>query len=368
MGGYRWSGSGAVSDWLAGRRGLFLIEGSEASFGEIRALNYGLRYLVQTAGRQVLWGETLGRWAICPDPTLWDSVLGPPLTRERGASAPLYILADKAFTAAARFRIIPGLSSYKGLLDSQLGMDFRTDTEYLEAAGTLADALRCYVRERRKAEYSVQERNRQPAWHDPRVQTAASRYVGLLYKRLRCVRKDNAHTEKANPSEEYVPILDNAFSGLNPELFFLLKPELFERKVFLLVRRDPRDQFTDLVRLSGSTFSFSVGSFIRQYRRAQEKTKVFLRRIQQEPRTFVRLLNFEDFVYNTGGTRSSLRQELDEFLSPLETNIPPNSREKWVEGPFKPDQSADNIGIYRNSVLSRAVKRIEKELPEFLVH
>ncbi len=82
--GYRWSGSGAVSDWLAGHDSLCRVEGSEAAFGEIRAINYGLRFLVQTAAGRIPYGERFGRWALCPDPLLWPKILGPALTLKRG--------------------------------------------------------------------------------------------------------------------------------------------------------------------------------------------------------------------------------------------------------------------------------------------
>ena len=55
--GFRWSGSGAVSDWMAGRAALRQAPNSEASFGEIRAINYGLRNSLLAAEGPRPFGE-----------------------------------------------------------------------------------------------------------------------------------------------------------------------------------------------------------------------------------------------------------------------------------------------------------------------
>jgi hypothetical protein len=340
VGGFRWSGSGAVSDWLAGHRGVCRPADSEASFGEVRALNYGLRYLAQTAAQDVRWGETLGRWALCPQPSLWPAVLGAPLTRERGSLAPLHAAADALFTAAARFRIIPGLSFYKPLLDAQLGGDFREDREYLQAVSDLSSSFRSFMRRRASGSAPAKP------WEDDEARGAASRFVALMYRRL---SRDGA-----------VPIFDNAFSGLNPELFHLIDGALFQRRIIILVRRDPRDQFADLVKCSGSTFSWSAGSFISQYRRTQKKTADFASSIAEDRNTLFRLVNFESFVLDSGGVRTALAADLCAFWAGRE---PPG---EWLPGPFDPAQSARNIGFWRTAGLGAAMRRIEKELPEFL--
>jgi hypothetical protein len=348
-----------VSDWLAGHQGLCQLKGCEASFGEIRAINYGLRYLAQTAAGVVPWGERLGRWALCPDPRLWSQVLGKPLTARRGTLAPLYFLADLAFTSAARFRIIPGLPVYKALLDTQLGGDFTQDGEYLDAAAAYAASLHGYL-DRMALEGSGRTGSGQagsgvagpdgaPPWRDLEVRKAAAAVIGLFYRRLTWDGK--------------VPIFDNAFSGLNPELFGLLAPDVFRRRVLLLVRRDPRDQFADLVRYSGSTFSWTVGSFIRQYRRAQEKTAKFLAETADAKDTgscLVRLIEFEDFVLDSKGARTALQAELQAFWAV------DGPAEAWLPGSFRPEQSARNIGLWRSSGMRKAIVKISRELPEFL--
>src|SRR6056297_2629263 len=88
--GYRWSGSGAVSDWLAGHSDLCRVKESEEAFGEIRALNYGVRYLLLSAAGEVPFGERIGRWALCPDPKMWTAVLGRSLSMERGVFSIFY--------------------------------------------------------------------------------------------------------------------------------------------------------------------------------------------------------------------------------------------------------------------------------------
>jgi hypothetical protein len=350
VGGFRWSGSGAVSDWLAGHQGLCQLEGCEASFGEIRAINYGLRYLAQTAAGTVPWGERLGRWALCPEPRLWKKVLGTPLTARRGPASALYSLADRAFTSAARFRIIPGLPIYKPLLDTQLGRDFTQDAEYLNLVSAYAASLHGYLDSK-----GSQGPEAFPPWQNPAVRKAASAVLGLFYRRL--------------TREGRVPIFDNAFSGLNPELLELARGGVFKRKLLLLVRRDPRDQFVDLVRFSGSTFSWSVGGFIRQYRKAQEKTARFLAGLAEtkdkdkDGPELVRVVGFEEFVLDRNGARTALQTELCDFWSKDGCGPAGN----WLPGSFRPEQSARNIGLWRASALKGAIQRICRELPEFLV-
>jgi len=345
VGGFRWSGSGAASDWLAGREGLLQHAGSGASFGEIRALNYGLRYLAQTAAGTIRWGEGLGRRALCPEPSLMPELLGRPLSLERGALGPAYRLFDAMATAAASTRIIPRFSAYKGLLDAQLGRDFREDGEYRGAVAALAAELRAYLR--RPAAGPAAGGWAAAPWADAKVRRAASRLIGLFHARL---------SEGAA-----IPIFDNAFSGLNPELFGLVSPELFAKRVFILVRRDPRDQFADLLRFSGSTFPWSAPSFVRQYRRVQAKAAACLESLSAEGGVLARLLNFERFVLDSEGTRSRLGEELEEFWRGA---APAGA---WRQGPFVPAESARNIGQWRSSGHRRSMRLIERELPEFLM-
>ncbi len=360
--GYRWSGSGAVSDWLAGHSGLCRVEGSEAAFGEIRAINYGLRFLVQTAAGRIRYGERLGRWALCPDPELWGRVLGSPLTRERGRFAGLYTFADALYFMAARFHIIPRVTKYKQLLDAQLGMDFREDKEYLFCVETLADSLRSYMH-RIKEEKSKSD----PEDNDDVVE-AASSLLSLFHRRL----SENGR----------VLIFDNAISGLYPESFGLVSSSIFPGQIIIFVRRDPRDQFAELVKYSGSTFPWSVGKFIRQYRATQERTKKFVENIsvkapeQQDPNNsiLIRQVSFEDFVLDRNNVRTRLKEDLQIFWKAF--GISTNG--KWLEADtgdktgdgmnslFNADRSKLNIGIWRNSKLKKQMNRITAELSDYI--
>lgn len=360
--GYRWSGSGAVSDWLGGHEDLCRVNGSEAAFGEIRAVNYGLRYLVQTAAGRIPYGERLGRWALCPEPEMWPEILGGTLTRERGALSGLYALVDYVYFTAARFHVIPRVTKYKQMLDTQLGMDFRNDEEYLQLVTDLNGALREYMRRKREEKYSFGPE------HDEPVRLAASRILSLFYRRL--------------GQDGRVLIFDNAISGLNPELFHLLHPSYFSGQVIIFVRRDPRDQFAELVKYSGSTFSWSVGKFIRQYRNLQEKGKMFLDSVSPETSSmdesgcsrFIRQVSFEAFVLDKDDTRTRLKEDLQEFWASYGIKYVKD----WSEGSsdvelvdganglFNPEKSKVNIGIWRNAGLTRQMQRISNELSEYI--
>jgi len=359
--GYRWSGSGAVSDWLAGHNGLCRVKGSETAFGEIRAINYGLRYLVLTAAERISYGERFGRWALCPDPELWEKILGAPLTHSRGKSAFLYTMADLLYYTAARFHITPPVTGYKQLLDTQLGMDFRSDREYLEAVSKLTDSLRNYM-------YGQKDKSRTGPELDEAVRYQTSRLLSLFYDRLSTNGK--------------VLIFDNAISGLYPELFNLLHFSFFPGQVIIFVRRDPRDQFAELVKYSGSTFSWSVKKFIRQYRSTQEKTGEFIESVSNKlisidnrsNSMFIRRISFEDFVLNRDNKRTRLKNDLQEFwkyfcmeeIKEWSKGSPDLEVADGMNGLFNPEKSKENIGIWREAGLTRQMRRIEDELGEFI--
>ena len=361
--GYRWSGSGAVSDWLAGHTSLCRVKGSEAAFGEIRALNYGLRYLLQTASGGIKYGEKFGRWALCPDPKLWKTVLGSPLTLERGSLSWLYILLDQLYFTGARFHVIPPVTRYKQLLDTQLGMDFRTDEEYLLIVRKLNDVLRDFMNKK------IGGININSPEDDNEVRLQVSRLLLLFFQRL----GQNGKTL----------IFDNAISGLHPEHFKLLDSSIFSGQVIIFVRRDPRDQFAELVKFSGSTFSWSVNKFIRQYRDTQGKTRQFIESVSNTPPSeknqkssiFIRQVSFEKFVLNTDNARTVLKDELQEFWEPFGIKAIKNWSKgssdievaDGMNGLFNADKSKVNIGIWRSAGLPRQMQRITNELSEFIL-
>jgi hypothetical protein len=128
--GFRWSGSSALSDWLESFPSLRKPLESDAPYGEIRALNYGLNYLLKTAEGLRPFGESLGRYALIPERKLWSEVFGKSLSSERGMSSLPMRLSDQALMSVARFRLNPPLSSYGPLLNTQLGKEFQKDEHH----------------------------------------------------------------------------------------------------------------------------------------------------------------------------------------------------------------------------------------------
>ena len=199
---------------------------------------------------------------------------------------------------------------------------------------------------------------------DNAVRHSASMLLSLFYQRLSRNGK--------------VLIFDNAISGINPEHFKLLDSSLFPGQIIIFVRRDPRDQFAELVKYSGSTFSFSVGKFIRQYRHTQEKTSKYIEEASGQDQgcaRFIRQVSFEDFVLNTDNVRTRLKDDLQEFWKPFGIK----EIKEWSKGSsdlevadgmnalFNPEKSKVNIGIWRSAGLSRQMQRITKELSEFIL-
>lgn len=336
--GFRWSGSGAVSDWMAGRAALRQAPNSEASFGEIRAINYGLRNSLLAAEAPRLFGERLGRHALCPDSSLKRQVLGDPLSASRGVLVGTALnLADFVFTSGARFRIIPGMRMYEHLLNHQLGKNFREDEEYLAVVRRFQETLRASISGAR-ARIKLSEH--------PDIVAAATDLVALFYDRL--------------SGEDHIPIFDNAFSGLYPRLFDIISPERFPKQIIVLVKRDPRDQFAELVKYSGGTFPFMVGSFIKTYAQRIDRVKDFIKNAEGSPHRNVHLIDFESFVLDTNGVRSRLDNELNAALAEFGLDSRP------AEQKFFPERSAKNIGVWKKSFWARELARVARELPEYL--
>ncbi|MDF1615234.1 hypothetical protein [Desulfurivibrio dismutans] len=328
--GFRWSGSGAVVDWLRSHRGAVL-----PGDGEIFAINYGVMGLLQLAEGKRWHGERLARLAMCPERRLWGDVFGPWLAGKGRAGRTLARWADLVFMAAALVLTADRVRWYDADLSRQLRRNYRGDAEYLRRLGDYAACLR-----------EVKGGGDDLA-AEPRVQLAASRLIALFYDRWRA-------------EDGRLPIFDNALSGREPEYLALLHREIFPRQLILLVRRDPRDQFADLVRYSRSTWSWNVRRFIRDYRRRHRQAQAVMGRCAGANRRF-RLFSFEDFVMDRGGLRSELTAEVESFLAVA------GMAGDWGPGPFVVAESACNIGIWKKSGMRQAMALITKELPEFLV-
>lgn len=335
--GYRWSGSGAVSDWLADHDHFVQPRGSEAAYGEIRAINYGVRNLVRTASGDALYGERFGRHALCPDRSLKRYLLGRPLSIERGMIAPLLLALDAAYMTVAQTRVQPHPRYYDTLLNTQLGQDFRGDAEYRGRVGEFISTLRAEM---------VHPSSDAPVWERSPVQRAATRLLTLFADRIA-------------PAGRSL-IFDNAFSGLFPELFHLIDPEEYPVRIILFVRRDPRDQFAELLQYSRGTFPFMVGQFIRRYREQQERTRRFIEEYPQNDDTIVRLIDFESFVYDFEGTRASLQREIRELLDVH------GITGDWKPEKFRPEESKKNTGVWHRTRHPREIRRVQEALPEYI--
>ena len=333
--GYRWSGSGAVIDWLSGCPGLSVAPEDLAPLGEIRALTYGIRDLFAVATGGIRLGERIARAALCPDKAVARTTLG------AGEAGPVMHALDTVYTIAVANRLRPPITMYKHYLDAQLGSDFRYDQEYLRAVSRFADALR-------GARHSDN-----PCSHSA-LRWAISNLLCLMGTRV--APAGSTH------------VFDNALPAARPEMFELIDPTVFPVRVVILVARDPRDQFVELVEHSNSTFSWSYTSFIQRYREARRRTDAFLARRKQQPgpgREMYRCVSFEDFVLNVRSIQDDLQTQITTLLNPSGTDgaaMP----QHWISDRFNPEESARNIGIWKRSALKRQIRAIEYSLPEYL--
>ncbi len=346
--GFRWSGSSAVADWLRDFERFAGFPGSKRAYGEVRALNYGVRNLARTAESYCLCGEQLGRYALCPDRRLRSRILGRALNLERAGLGLVLRSMDLAFTVVARAGVTPPFSRYPDLLHSQLGRDFRGDEAYLHAVAEFAGTLRRFVRKNRRTRArSGPAVASARAADDPGVRRTASRLVALFYDRLVAARGR-------------LPVFDNVFSGQYPGLFDLISPEIFRQQVILFVTRDPRDQFVELVRYSPKNFAFQVKRFVAQYRRDRERAARFVGSRTDNWVRFVRMLPFEAFVASAHGEREALAEELARFWA--HSGI----QGCWSPKRFKASRSMQNIGVWKSAGLRRQVRYITQELSEYL--
>ncbi len=149
--------------------------------------------------------------------------------------------------------------------------------------------------------------------------------------------------------QEKVIALDQPFPGSNPQACF----PFFKDPYAVVVDRDPRDLYVfGKTKLMGSQHFFpidTVEDFIIYYR-AVRKDRPYL---QPHPR--VMFVRFEDMVYEYDQTMPKLCK----FL-----NLPENPRPKSV---FDPALSIANTQVFKRfPQLAEDVKKIEKELPEYL--
>ena len=336
--GFRWSGSSAVSDWLESFSAVKKPEGCEASNDEIRALNYGLTIFLKQINKRFFVGEKLARYSLYPDDKGWGNVFGRPLSSGKGIFYPLILLGDDFFMQAAKNHLTPGLDRYTPLLDSQLGTDYRRDAEYIESVKYFNEAVR-----KISAKHPA-------SWNDvkgdPDLSDAVSSLFALFYDRYF--------------KRGYVPVFDNAISGLTPQFFDLLDEKHFRTKVIIFVVRDPRDQFAEQVRYSAKTWSFMAGNFISDYKKKYQMTKEYVESAGKASDRVVRLVSFEDFVYNTDNTRSEFEDILFSQINESGINT------VFDKNRYSPERSMKNIGIWKEAGMKKEMKKITENLFPFL--
>jgi len=333
--GFRWSGSSALSDWLESFSSVRKPPGCQAAYDEIRALNYGLTLLIKAVEKTPLCGEQLSRYSMYPDKSRWNSIFGKPLS-------PKTVYTDALYMAVAKGRLNPGLESYGPLLSTSLGRDYRSDTEYIKTISNLTEAARGLIRK------YPGRRSWESVAGDKDFSASVSALLALFYERL--------------ISSGAVPVFDNAISALNPFFFDLVETSVFHAQLIMFVKRDPRDQFAELVKYSAKTFSFMVRSFIKDYRRNITRAVNYAAGAGDLPASgkIIRLIDFEDFVYDTSGIRTELGSVLSGLLSDFSF---PADFDPFF---FKPEKSKINIGIWKNSGMKKEMDLIKKSLPEFL--
>ena len=336
--GFRWSGSSAVSDWLESFSSVRKPEGCEASNDEIRALNYGLTIFLKIILKKIYVGEKLARYSLCPEKSEWENFFGAPFYKNKGFFSPFIAAADSFFMAAAASHLTPGLDMYKPLLERQLGCSYKDDLQYREAVSSFSEAVRSAVKKR----YNSWEE----AASDKNLSDSVSALFALFYDR---------YTDRG-----YVPVIDNAISGLNPRFFDLVSSEYFPRKVIIFVVRDPRDQFAEQVKFSAKTYSFMAGNFVSDYRKKYRKTEEFVSSMKGSENSDVFMISFEDFVSNENLIRDNLKKTIAGYLenTGMKTDFDSNA--------YSAEKSYQNIGVWKNSGMKKEMDLISRELKPFL--
>ncbi len=98
---------------------------------------------------------------------------------------------------AAASRLTPGLDKYSPMLEKQLGCSFKEDQEYSAVVLNFTNAVR-YASEQKYSTWNEVSK-------DKNLISAVSALISIFYDRYL--------------SRGYVPVIDNAISGLNPHFF-----------------------------------------------------------------------------------------------------------------------------------------------------
>ena len=117
------------------------------------------------------------------------------------------------------------------------------------------------------------------------------------------------------------------------------------------VYRDPRSNYVAHCR-ENVKFNPSVYQYIRNYRNRRLKTDREFAKMKSQPR--VKFVQFEEFV-----TNQDLRKEIALWLG-----LDKESHNEFSS--FKPWESVKNVHNYKNFEDQKAIRAIEKALPEYL--
>jgi|GEM_PF-5255097 len=329
--GFRWSGSGAVVNWLTDHTPLVC-----PPLGEIMALNYGLTNFLRITEGQALHAESLARQAMWPQRQQWPELFGRSLHCHRPANWCLAGLADGVSRLVLPQLIKPVWQSFEPRLNAQLRHPYANDREYMEAVKALMNALH----------EAMARRPRISPLETEAVRRTVNQMFALFYDRW--------------AENEQIPIFDNAITGRTIRYLNLLDSSYFQRRIVIFVRRDPRDQFTELVRLSKGTWAGSVHRFISEYRNRNTEALAYLSRHHDNDEVHAHMIDFEAFVLNPHGVRERLAEDIARKIQQ------PMQLRTGTRSVFAAQQSQRNIGVWKKGdKLSWQMRTITRQLPTF---
>ena len=332
--GFSRSGSSAVVDWLRGNSSIVLPE-----LEEIHSLNHGLSNLLKVVDHNSGNLEWLARKMLCPNIDLWSDVFGKRLSEHDSQYWLSGFIKENLFVLLVKLRAQDVISGVTDRLNLQLGRDYSTDKEYLEAVKRLIHALR-----KTKENESL---------YDSLLLKEISSLFAVFYSRWSVDGK--------------LLLFNNAFTGRRAKYFDLIDNSFFTDQIIIFVYSDPRDQFVR--KIVGSPFHergarsfnrFMLNQFINEYRNNMDEVQTLIYKSELIPYKQIMLVSFEDFVLNISETRGMLTEL---FGKKLEDNGFVTS---WNDKYFKPEESKKNIGIWKDAGFDREMQKISKKLPEFL--
>ena len=145
------------------------------------------------------------------------------------------------------------------------------------------------------------------------------------------------HTRMFSNHEKKYTLLNQAGSGWNP----VNSTEYFPRRKVILVVRDPRDQYCELIKHKNAG---SVNEYVKWYKEMRQ-------RIALIDSKYIKVVRFEEFVFEY----STVSGDVCEFL-----NI-----DKDLSSNYDPIASRKNIGIYKELLGKEELEIITINLQEY---